>query len=282
MLMYFAHGARRFDKNPEDVTIRHNWEFFIITSGFAAPYFGATQNPPLRNRTLWLMPPRRRYAWYGKGTRGERVIFHFSNVDESLQLLMANRDFLAIPLDRDDVAQILKIADDVAPYYQRLSFLSSLHFTKALVDLSLLIATKQMPRDESIVNLTTKNQMLARRALAFFKSQLPRRPLVEEAAVSVGVSTTHLRRIFLEVFHEPPKHLFLMAQLEYAKSLAAGGDMLINEVAERSGFSSAPDLCRAFRKYHHTTFHQWRMQLADIKTPPHVRGSVAEPPSRTA
>ncbi len=282
MLMYFTRGIRRFERAPSDVTNRHNWEFFIITSGYVAPYYGdGIPSPPRVTRTLWLIPPQKRYSWYGRGANGNRIVFHFSSVDESIQLLLRDRDYLSIPLGKGDLSRIQRIADEVQPYYQSLSLLSPLYFTKAQVELSLLVAEKYVHCDQAVTSLNTKNQMLAQRAIAFFESQLPRRPLVEEVAATVNISTTQLRRIFLETFHEPPKHLFLLAQLEYAKNLAAGSDMLINEVAVRSGFNGAPDFCRAFRKYNHTTFHQWRMQVAAIKCSPQLRSKIPAPQSQS-
>ncbi len=263
--MYFNRGMRHYPRRPtKEVSLRYNWEFYAILSGRAAPYFSESEKIPPMSARLWLFPPRRRYAWWGEATKAHRIVFHFSTVDESLELLMGQRDFLNLALNKPQMAKLERIADEIEPHYHNLSLVSSLYFNKALAELSLLAAEGHSMQDQ-IITLSTKNQILARRALAFFQSQLPRRPLVDEVAGVVGVSSTHLRRIFLEVFHEPPKHLFLIAQIDRAKQLGANSDFLISDIAERSGFRGAPDLCRAFRKYNPTTFHQWRTQIVDVR-----------------
>lgn len=274
MLMYFNRGPRNYPRHPnKEVSLRYNWEFYAIISGRAAPFFSESEKLEPAASTLWLIPPRRRYAWWSMTKKAERIVFHFSSVDETLLLLMGQRDFLSVPLSKQERARLVEIGNEVEPHYRSLSLASSLYFNKALAELSLMVAKSHDSHDQ-VITLSTKNQIQARRALAFFQSQLPRRPLVEEVAEKVGMSSTHLRRIFLEVFHEPPKHLFLIAQIERAKQLAANSDLLISDIAVRSGFQGAPDFCRAFRKYNHVTFHQWRTQIVDLKRRPSVRREI--------
>lgn len=274
MLMYFDSGLRNYPRFPvKEISLRHNWEFYGILSGKAAPFFSVSEKLEPVGSVLWLLPPRRCYAWWSKTGKAERMAFHFSSVDESLELLMGNKDFLSVRLDRRGIARLRRIAREVEPQYRNMNFASSLHFNKALAELSIMIA-EQHEMQNQVITLSTKNQIHARRALAFFQGQLPRRPLVNEVAEMAGISCTHLRRVFLEVFHEPPKRLFLIAQLERAKQLAGNSDLLINDIGMQSGFKGAPDLCRAFRRYNHTTFHQWRTQIVDLKKRPSVRGEI--------
>jgi AraC-like DNA-binding protein len=271
MLMYFNRGSRTFVKSPRDVSLRHNWEFYAIISGRAAPYFSKSERLQPSTATLWLIAPQKEYTWWGDAGSAERIVFHFSAVDESLRLLMTGRNLVSISLGKKTLTRLIRIADEVEPHYQRLSRLSPLYFSKAQAELSLMIAESCCVPDNEVMTLSTKNQIMARRALAFYESQIPRRPTIDEVAAAVGVSATHLRRVFLEVFHHPPKHLFLIAQLERAKSIAAQSDMLLNDVAKLSGFIGAPHLCSVFQKYHHITFSKWRTQLVNTKMAPHLR-----------
>lgn len=272
MLMYFNRGPRTFEKTPTDVALRYNWEFYAVLKGKAAPYFSAQEKLSPSTASLWLIPPRRKYSWWSDGKRADRVVFHFSTIDESMQLLVGNRDYLRISLDKEKMERIRQIADNVEPHYQCLTPLSPLYFSKALAELSLLVA-ENIPTDE-VKTLNTKNQVIAHRALAYYESQLPRRPLIDEVARSAGVSSTHIRRIFNEVFQMPPKRLFLMAQFERSKRLAAGSDLLIDEIARRCGFSSAAHFCSLFAKYNHITFSKWRTQLGSLRRIPHLRSTA--------
>lgn len=275
MLMYFNRGPRDFQKNPSDMSLRYNWEFFAVTSGAVAPYFSASEKLEPARSTLWLSPPRRNYSWWSPAKMAERIVFHFSTVDESLQVFMSDRNCLSVPLDARRTRLIERIADEVEPHYRHLTLLSTLYFSKALAELSLLV-TEDISVEE-IKTLNTKNQIIARRALAFYESQLPRRPLVEEVAEVAGVSPTHIRRIFLETYGTPPKRIFLAVQLERAKRLAANSDLLIDDIAKRSGFVGASHFCALFLKFNRITFSKWRTQLASRRRIPHLRSSVLSP-----
>ncbi len=266
--MHFARGMRDFPRRPtKEVSLRYNWEFYAVLSGRAAPYYTNEEKLEPLSATLWLIAPRRRYAWWSDTKKAERIVFHFSAINDSLKTLMGDRDILCVQLDNASLASLIRIAAEVEPHFTNLSRVSSHYFNKTLAELSVLIAESHESRTP-LTTLHTRNQLLAHKALAFFQNELPRRALVDEVAATVNISSTHLRRIFLDVFGETPKHLFLSAQLERAKQLAANSDGLIAEIAAQTGFKGAPDFCRAFRRAHRMTFHQWRTEIVDLNLRP--------------
>jgi AraC-like DNA-binding protein len=276
MLMYFNRGIRNFPRHPtKEISLRYNWEFYAVLSGRAAPFFTESEKMEPLAATLWLVAPRRRYAWWSDSKKADRIVFHFSNINESLLMLMEGREVLSVELDSAAIASLIRIANETESHFRNLNMVSSHYFNKAQAELSLMIAERHESRTP-LCTLNTKSQVVAREALAFFQSQLPRRPLVDEVAAAVNVSSTHLRRIFLEVFKESPKHLFLSAQLKHAKQLAANSDFLIEEIAVRCGFKGASDFCRAFRRHNQTTFHQWRTEIVDLKKRPTFSSLLTE------
>ena len=71
---------------------------------------------------------------------------------------------------------------------------------------------------------------------------------VSELAAHAGVSEVYLRRVFREHFGVSPKQYVIDLRIEYAKSLLGIGDIPINEVATRAGFTEPKHFAVAFRK----------------------------------
>ena len=273
MLMYYNRGRRLLSRRPNDVTRRFNWEFFIVLSGRAAPYFTEADRENPCPASLWLLPPGATYSWWSDEPEVERVVFHFATLDYNLRAGLAGKRFVRVPLGESGVAKIRAIADAVEPHYQTPTHIAPLEFDHARIELSLLVAAHVFAQSE-VSTLATRHQLIARRALAFYEGQLPRRPKVAEVAAATGVSAPQLRRIFQETFNTPPKHLFSTAQLEHAKTLAASGDLLIAEIARQSGFVSASHLCHLFRRAYGVTFSKWRTQISTRPRRPHLRATA--------
>ena len=273
MLMYYNRGPRRLSRQPNDVTRRYNWEFFAVLSGRAAPYFTAADRENPCPASLWLLPPGASYSWWSDEPDIERVVFHFATLDHSLRGGLAGKRAVRVPLGESGVAKVRAIADAVESHYQTPTRIAPLAFDRARTELSLLVAEYLFAQAE-VSTLATRHQLVARRALAFYEGQLPRRAKVAEVAAATGVSAPQLRRIFQETFNTPPKHLFSTAQLEHAKALAASGDLLIAEIARQSGFVSASHLCHLFRRAYGVTLAKWRTQVSTRPRRPHLRATA--------
>jgi len=52
--------------------------------------------------------------------------------------------------------------------------------------------------------------------------------------------------------------VFTRARMQRATSLLVGTDLTLETIAERCGFSTASDFCRAFKTEFHTTPNSWR------------------------
>lgn len=71
---------------------------------------------------------------------------------------------------------------------------------------------------------------------------------VPDVARAVGLSVTHLRRLFVEQLNVPPHAYLQRLRMERAKMLLQGGLHSVTEVAALCGFSSVYAFSRAFKQ----------------------------------
>lgn len=71
---------------------------------------------------------------------------------------------------------------------------------------------------------------------------------VPEMAAVIGVSSSHLRRLFIENFGATPRQRLCNLRLETAARLLADPSMRIKEIQARVGIADASHFCRDFRE----------------------------------
>jgi AraC family transcriptional regulator len=79
-----------------------------------------------------------------------------------------------------------------------------------------------------------------------------------ELANLVEMSHCHFARLFKKSTGVSPGRYLIECRLEKATSLLAVKDLSVDEIAQRTGFSSHSYLCRIFRKYRSITPDQYR------------------------
>ena len=89
---------------------------------------------------------------------------------------------------------------------------------------------------------------IANKAQNFILKNLSNSKLsVAQTAKELGVSETHLRRIFTSVFSTSPAKYICNARVLRAKELIALDYLTLSDVAEQCGFSSYPYFCKTFK-----------------------------------
>ena len=68
-------------------------------------------------------------------------------------------------------------------------------------------------------------------------------------ADAVGISEIYLRKLFKKKFNDSPSNYLCDLRVKYAKTLLESGYYTVNEVAERSGFSSPAYFCSVFKAH---------------------------------
>lgn len=85
---------------------------------------------------------------------------------------------------------------------------------------------------------------------------------VEELSSQLGVSKSHLVRVFNKAMGVGPGQYLTQVRLEAAKAMLAGRDWPLETVAGLCGFSGANYFCKVFKRYEGCTPTQWRTRNA--------------------
>jgi len=77
----------------------------------------------------------------------------------------------------------------------------------------------------------------------------------------VGVSTSQLNRLFLQIRKESPQRVLNRLKIERAMELLGSTNAKLHSVASESGFSTASNLCRAFKAIKGHSPTKWRQEM---------------------
>ncbi len=256
MLRYFAFSVRDFRQLPDRSDFRLNWEFWIALRGEIHPVFHDEPRRRVAAANFWVMPPHLRVHWESKSGEVERAVMHFAYVPEPLEQIVRWRGYFSRVLSEDELGEARATVTAIAAAARRRDRLSPLVFQRGMLDLTLLGL-----RHESSNMLSTLETQVADRvehAVAWYREHLHEAPKLERVAAELHVSVSHLRRLFHAYFQKSPKLVFDRLRLEVASSLLASSTATLQDVAGRTGFRSATDFCRVFKKRFGHPPDEWR------------------------
>ena len=95
-------------------------------------------------------------------------------------------------------------------------------------------------------------------AIAYMDEHLLDNPTLSEIARAVHLTPNYFHRRFTETFHVTPLVYMLQRRLNMARQLLLGTKLTLQQVASRSGFSSAFYLSRTFKKHYRLSPRQFR------------------------
>ncbi len=84
---------------------------------------------------------------------------------------------------------------------------------------------------------------------------------IKELAQVLACSPTHLRRLFQQVFHTPPRRWLLEQRLQRAAYLLETSEKTVQQVADECGFESLSHFVRYFRQRFGCSPSQYRKQF---------------------
>jgi AraC family transcriptional regulator len=260
MLRYLAYGPKDFSTSPVLEMSRFNWEFYATLRGSLRPTGTRLKDESFATKpTLWVFPPDRAHGWESL-RQVDRVVFHFSSVSDVIREACAKRGFLRMDLEPDDVKMLRELGRTLKEHYRSPTPASLLLFDRALIDLSLLFLrgndfTEALP-------LETVAVVRVERVVEWYLSHLHERPTLEALAEVVHISTAHLRRQFQFVYGKSPHLVLRHLRLEKAAQFLSNTGETLDVIASRSGFQSASDLCRVFKRQFKVYPNEWRTRVA--------------------
>ncbi len=256
MLRYFAYSVRNFRQLPDLSDHRMNWEIWVTFAGEVRPRFRAApdREPPAAN--FWVMPPGARYRWMAETTEVERAVFHFAYIPHELEQVVRREGYFCRWLDPEELAEMRAVAAAVGSAYRPRGRLSAMRFQRAALDLALVALRGEA--DLPVSSLDTWAADRAERAVEWYKEHLREAPKFSRLAAEMNISISHLRRLFQTHFRQSPKAVFDKVRLGCAADLLAGSTATLDAVASESGFHSATDFCRVFKKHFGYPPNVWR------------------------
>lgn len=193
---------------------------FLLTPGVVASYAADSESP-------W------QYCWIGfNGTDAKRLVeqtglsyenpvFHFSGT--------------ALP---DRLEQICHLS-------------CATHSNEARVEAGLLLFLADLMDafGTSSAAHHASGYEYVQKAARFIEYNYSRSIDVEDIAASVGISRSHLYRLFMENISVPPNEYLMRCRMNKAAALLEEGRLSVGEVASSTGFSDQLYFSRVFKKY---------------------------------
>lgn len=259
MLRYLGLGTRPLGDYPMPAHRRVNWEFLAVVRGRLAPFFQSAHQARLASDALWLFPPGFIHGWVGEPAKKcEVVVIHFHAVPEAVARCARERGYLAVRLRPADKRFLRQLGKNLKIHYWQPTLESDIHTQRALMDLSLLILRDYSERRQPLRRGLSAGKVAA--AETWLREHLADRPSIADAARVTGVSASQLNRLFRKVRKESPQSVLNRLRLDRAMEIMANSGAKLHAVAAECGFSSASNLCRAFREYRGHSPTTWRKE----------------------
>lgn len=261
ILRYLGLGKRRFGEHPMPAHPRLNWEFLAVIKGRLAPF--DKQPPeavPLLSNHFWLFPPGVVHGWVGaREETCELIVVHFSSVPPSVERLATKSGYLETRLKHADLKALNRLVPSLKDHYWHPTMQSELRANRALMDLCLLVIRDYKEQSSKQIKGGSLNRITA--AEEWLQLHLTDNPSIASAARHVGLSTSQLCRCFTQIRNETPQNFLNKIKIERAMELLGHSDAKLEKVALDCGFSSASNLCRAFKAVKGRSPSAWRREM---------------------
>jgi AraC-like DNA-binding protein len=260
MLRYLGLGKRYYGDRPMPAHKRVNWEFLAIMRGKIAPFENDDVLYTPVSDMFWLFPPGVVHGWGSEpGKTCEIIVIHYNTVPQAVERAALRHGYLQSSLGPRDKTLLRAIANKLKRHYWRPTIESDIHTQRALMDLSLLILRDYQEQQQrqnigsSVSKVTTASDWL--------RTHLGENPSISEAAKAVGLSVSQLNRLFYRVRNESPQCVLNRLKIERAMELLGSTNAKLHSIAGECGFSTASNLCRAFKAVKGHSPAVWRQEM---------------------
>lgn len=249
-LRYMNSGRRRYAETPVGVMLRNRWEVKLVVSGSCFPIRSDRQRQPLvkaRAPCLYCFEPEDEHGWLDfEGRESVIEVMHFDGVPREVEEALRRGAGQPIELGEGQAQTVLAVASFLRSHYHRPRLSTPLAVEAALGVLASVVLDRggsgpsEAPRHFAAEK--------AQQALDWYRENLDRRPTVQQVARGLGLSATHLRRLFRAARRETPLQAFESIRMEEARRLLGEGRMTVAGVAESLGYSEASAFSRAYKR----------------------------------
>ena len=261
MLRYLKRGFRdgRIWDGLFPKICRGNWEIMVILRGAAHPIMKEETRLPLqwKNTQLWIAPPYSMHTWKRDPSRPCKVIVaHFACLHPVMDNFISRTQPTPFSLTAADLKQVEELYQRLLREYKSPSLSSPLIFEHGMLEFCLLIL-KNLKQPVLVPGFDV-NSTKVQQAISWYQEHLSEGIDVRDVASAVGLSSSHLRRLFQSVLQDTPKRVFQRAGLENACRLMSETGLSLKEIAYLSGYKGFSQFHRAFRAQYNQAPEEWR------------------------
>lgn len=175
------------------------------------------------------------------------AVFHFEEKRDLFSEMLAQRGRIRVPLTGPEAADLEKMARrTLREYGATLKVESGLWFAHVRAKLAWMASRGAGGALEEGVR--PRAVWTVEDALRCYRERVMDNPGVGEVAEEVGVSPSHLRRLFHQVQSCSPRSLFRRIRLETARVQVRDTTRSVEEIAATLGFSEPAAFSRAYRQ----------------------------------
>ncbi len=235
LIHYIMSGEGTFTVDTRTYKL-HAGQFFIIYPSQVASYFADEYDP-------W------EYAWVGfNGIEAERL----------LQMTDFSRENPIISYNDSS-----KLRDHLLNIYT--SSGSATHSESQMTGHLYLFLSSLISVSETVKNNAYGNSAYIEKALKFIQYNYSSDIRVEDIASNVGLSRSHLHRIFVQNLSVSPNEFLIKFRINKACSLLKNSNLSINSIANSVGFNDPLYFSRVFKKIKGTPPSQYMMSQTKSK-----------------
>jgi AraC-like DNA-binding protein len=229
-------------------------ELVLILKG-RGRFVVAGKSYPFSSHTLFFVPPFVAHSIEGESASIEHVAIHFDFDADSLGKPSRRRPYrielshgLSIPLRMD-----LQPSDGVEcaclNVVRSFAAIDPLAEAEASAQLAqLLVQLMRLRPTPASGDGTGRTRALVEQAIKTIESKVTEKLTAEEVATSVGLSESHLNRIFRQQTGYAPMDYARRYRVQKAKELLGDLSLSVKEIARRTGFDDAYHFSRVFRQ----------------------------------
>ena len=241
-LAYMSRGARSYGQKPITARARGLWEIELVISGRARPDGVECQIPSRPGPRIYISPPDSSHGWIDDGEKVSEVfVLHFRDVPDELRDCVLPARPTLMELSPGEFKNLSIHLEAVWREPALKSLPASLLVHKLLIEIVNLAIVRMDPLIVGPIAIDVTS-----RALVWLEENIGERPEVTDVARAVGVSPSHLRRLFAAAGKPSPKFELTRLRIEAAqRCLRAHWKQ--EAIAQFLGYSDVSAFARAFK-----------------------------------
>lgn len=260
-LVYCNYGSRDYRKKPISINTRGYWEFQLTCSGKNKLLkLGKHAEEYIEEHNFWISTPDSTHGWTSAQKEpSEIVVFHFSDVPDSLSRIFKGRMTISTQVDPEIISSVVEMAKVMVPLVYSPTYTSNLQFEICCRQLCLIF----LQNSESLLEGMPwdHHNQIVRSSIAWYCTHMDEGIGIQETAEKMGYSVSQLRKIFVKTRGSGPQKVFEECRMNRARELIQHGTMSITDISLECGYRNQSSFSRAFKNYNHMSPHQFKKQF---------------------